>query len=257
MSPTVLTPLDGPEARPTDSPYRFWHRHFTANLRDSAALPWNEPHALNVEETRAAARSIQQFQLGEYARGRGLRRRAAAHPVLGADAWFLPALDLFIAEEQEHSRLLGMFLDRERIPRLARDWVDGVFRRLRKLAGLDACVSVLVTAEVLAVPFYEALRDATRSRLLRAICARILRDEAAHLKYQALNLGLIRCRLGRANRALRSLCHRALFDGTALMVWRQHRPVFRAAGWEFSRFWRTAHRCFNLLELRVGRMRRA
>jgi hypothetical protein len=233
------------------SPYEQWHRHFTSNLRDAPSLPWNDPHGLSAREGSVVTRSIQQFQLGEYARGRGLRRRAAAHPVLGADPWFLPALDLFIAEEQEHSRLLGMFLDHERIPRLARDWVDAVFRRLRKLAGLDACVSVLVTAEVLAVPFYTALRDATQSRLLRAICTRILRDEAAHLKYQALTLGMIRRRLSRTSRALRSLCHRVLFDGTSLMLWRQHRTVFRAAGWEFAKFWWTAHHWFALLDARV------
>ena len=89
------------------------------------------------------ARSIQQFQLGEWARGRGLWRRASAHPILGNDPSFLPALELFIAEEQNHSRMLGKFLYRKGIPRLNRHWLDGIFRRLRKLAGLEACVAVL------------------------------------------------------------------------------------------------------------------
>ena len=60
------------------------------------------------------------------------------------------------------------------------------------LLTLVACATVLVTAEVLAIPFYQALRDATRSSLLRAICVRILCDEASHLNYQALTIGLIR-----------------------------------------------------------------
>src|SRR5207248_1114771 len=121
--------------------------------------------------------------------GRGLMRRASSHPVLSVDAWFLPALELFIAEEQSHSRLLGDFLDREGIERLHHHWLNGIFRRLRKLAGLEACVTVLVTAEVLAIPFYQALRDATGSPLLRSICVRVLCDEVAHLNYQALTLG--------------------------------------------------------------------
>src|SRR4051794_29874464 len=99
-------------------------------------------------------RSVQQFQLGEWARGRGLKRRAAAHAGLAADPWFLPALDLFIAEEQGHSASLGRFLDHERTPRLAAHWVNQVFRRLRKCAGLEFCLLVLATAEVLAMPFY-------------------------------------------------------------------------------------------------------
>src|SRR5882724_4551609 len=235
----------------TGSPFEHWHRHFQQNRDAPSALPWHEPYHLSPDEVRLAGPSIQQFQLGEWARGRGLRRRAASHPVLGTDPSFLPALELFIAEEQGHSALLGRFLDHERIPRLDNNWLDAVFRRLRKLAGLDVCVTVLVTAEVLAMPFYAALRDATRSPLLRAICSRILRDEAAHLKYQALTLGLLRRPLSLVARAIRSRCHAALFRGTALLLWQQHRSVFRAAGWTFRRFRNDAGRWFTLLQQRI------
>ncbi len=44
---------------------------------------------------------------------------------------------------------------------------------------------VLATAEVLAIPYYTALRDATGSPLLRSICCRILTEEAQHLRFQA------------------------------------------------------------------------
>ncbi len=197
------------------------------------------------------ARSLQQFQLGEFARGRGLVRRAAAHRVLAADAGWLPSLQLFIAEEQEHSRILGRYLDREGIPRLKAHWLDVIFRRLRKLAGLEVCAAVLVTAETLAIPFYQALRDATRSPLLRAICVRILCDEAEHLKFQALTLGLIRRPLGKRARAVRSLGHAVLFQGTAVLLWQQYRGVFQAAGWNFHRFWNEACREFALLQQQV------
>jgi hypothetical protein len=196
-------------------------------------------------------RSLQQFQLGEWARGRGLTRRAASYPALTADPWFLPALELFIAEEQGHSTLLGRVLDRERLPRLTQHWVDVIFRRLRKLAGLEICVTVLVTAEVLAMPFYQALRDATRSSLLRSICRMILCDEAAHLHYQALTLGLLRRPLDEKARSRRAACHAAFFYGTALLLWQQHRRVFAAAGWNFFRFWADAGREFRRLQARI------
>jgi hypothetical protein len=203
---------------------------------------------LSAPEVRAVGHSIQQFQLGEYARGRGLRRRAASDPLLGSDRWFLEALDLFIAEEQGHSGMLGRFLDREGIPRLTDNWLDGAFRGLRKLAGLEVCVTVLVTAEILAVPFYQALRDATRSPLLRNICTRILRDEAAHLKYQALTIALVRRRASKLGRRVRRFCHWTLLHGTALLVWQQHRRVFSAAGWSFSHFSRGARQWFGFLQ---------
>jgi len=223
--------------------YQRWYRHFLENRDNPRAFPWDDSRPLSAAERRLVGKSVQQFQLGEWARGRGLMRRASSHPVLSADPWFLPALELFIAEEQGHSGILGRFLDREGIPRLASHWLDGTFRRLRKLAGLQVCAMVLVTAEVLAVPFYQALRDATRSPLLRSICVRILCDEAAHL--QALTLGLAR-RGG--PRVTCALCHSILFHGTALLLWLQHGRVFRAAGKNFRRFWIDARRGFDRLQ---------
>jgi hypothetical protein len=236
---------------PAASLYECWYRHFRENRDRPREFPWHDCCPLSAAERRLVARSIQQFQLGEWARGRGLRRRASSHPVLAADPWFLPALDLFIAEEQGHSGILGRFLDRERIPRVSSHWLDAIFRRLRKLAGLEVCAMVLVTAEVLAIPFYQALRDATHSRLLRSICARILCDEAAHLNYQALTLGLARRPLGEGVRAIWYRSHSILFNGTALLLWLQHRRVFRAAGRDFRRFWTDARRGFERLQSRI------
>lgn len=233
------------------SPYERWQRHFLRNRHAGGDLPWQDTSRLNPAERRLVARSIQQFQLGEWARGRGLMRRASSHPVFAADPWFVAALELFIGEEQGHSGILGRFLDHEGIPRLKNNWLDAIFRRLRKLAGLEACVTVLVTAEVLAIPFYQALRDATSSRLLRSICMRVLCDEAAHLNYQALTLGLIRRSMCRRVRSIHALGHSVLFHGTAAVLWQQHRRVFRAAGWSFRRFWMDARREFARFQRRI------
>ena len=238
-------------AASVSSLYERWYWHFLEKGDSPCALPWHDSYLLCTAERRLVARSIQQFQLGEWARGRGLMRRASSHPLLSTDRWFLPSLELFVAEEQCHSSILGRFLDRERIPRLRQHWLDSMFRWLRKLAGLEACAMVLVTAEVLAVPFYLALRDATRSHLLRLICMRILCDEAAHLNYQALTLGLVRRHRCNRARVIRLLCHSMLFHTTALLLWQQHHSVFRAAGWDFRRFWNHARRVFARLQRRI------
>lgn len=233
------------------SPYEPWHRYFLENRDSPSTLPWHDLSRLSAAERRLVAQPMQQFQLGEWARGRGLVRRASSHPVFATDSRFLPALKLFIAEEQRHSHLLGRFLDREGIPRLQSHWVDNTFRRLRKLAGLEVCATVLVTAEALAIPFYQALRDATRSHLLRSICMRILCDEAAHLNYQALTLGLIRSPLCETARKIRSHFHSMLFHCTALLLWEQHRRLFRAAGWDRRRFQEEAGTVFFRLQRRI------
>jgi hypothetical protein len=64
------------------SAYEQWHWYFLANRDGESNLPWQEPYRLSAAEVQAVAPSLQQFQLGEFARGRGLRRRAASHPRL-------------------------------------------------------------------------------------------------------------------------------------------------------------------------------
>src|SRR5712692_3837539 len=115
---------------------RFWHAYFMQNAA-SAEFCWNDSHHLTPAEENVVSGSIQQFQLGEGSDGAGLLRRAQIHARKTADPLFVPALQLFVLEEQRHSAWLGRFLDREGIPRLSRHWLDTVFRRLRKLAGLE------------------------------------------------------------------------------------------------------------------------
>jgi hypothetical protein len=202
-----------------------WLLYFQDN-RTPSPHPWDDPYRLTPAERETVSASVQQFQLGEGSDGSSFFSRGAE---LAADPDFLPSLRLFVAEEQRHSAELGRFLDREGIPRLARHWVDQVFRRLRKLAGLEVMVRVLVTAEIIALPYYRALREATRSPLLRSICSRILSDEDAHLRYQAATL----LRLGR--RRWVDVAHRWLLYATLLVVWKEHRRVFRAGKYRFSR----------------------
>ena len=74
-------------------------------------------------------------------------------------------------------------------------------------AGLELRMRVLATAEVLAIPYYTALRDATGSPLLRSICSRILAEEAEHLRFQAFTfarLGSRRQAVSEKNRARRA-----------------------------------------------------
>jgi hypothetical protein len=127
-----------------------------------------------------------------------------------------------------------------------------VFRKLRKLAGLELCLTVLVTAECIAVPYYRALRDATGSRLLRAICTEILREEAAHLEYQADNLlALFRSRPP-WRRPLVHALHAVLLTVTCGVVWQQHSRVFRAANYGWLRFWAEAALELSCIDRRIA-----
>jgi hypothetical protein len=122
--------------------------------------------------------------------------------------------------------------------------VDNAFRSIRGLAGLELRMRVLATAEVLAMPYYQALREATASPLLQAICGRILEEEAMHLRFQAFTFRLFESKRPTILNCLTSVANGMLLAGATAVVWREHRAVFRAAGYSRKRLAEEAARWF-------------
>ncbi len=209
-----------------------WVRYFRANAAEPS-LPWDDGYRLSGAERAVVIQSIQQFQLGENAQGRRLLQRANV-----LDSEFVQALRLFIQEEQRHSDLLGRFLAAQGARCLQRHWVHAAFRRVRGLAGVELRMRVMATAEVLAIPYYTALRDATGSPLLRSICNRILAEEAQHLRFQAFTFGRLGSRRPALMRAIALAVHRWFLMAITLLVWIEHRLVFRAGGYSLRQLWR-------------------
>jgi len=220
-----------------------WILLFSSRTASRETLPWSHPRTLTDGELRLVSGSIRQFQLGEGSAGTGLIRRGRASRLAALDPDFIPSLELFIKEEQRHSRHLARFLQREGVALFRQHWVDQVFRRARKCAGLELCLRVLVMAEIVAVPYYTALRRATGSELLQCICANILADEADHLRFQAENLK--RLQSGRRSFPwLELMFWRSFQLATLLVVWREHGKVLRAGGYGWNSF---RKECIRLL----------
>lgn len=224
----------------------YWVDYFYQNAREPI-LPWDDEVRLSGAEKRAVIASIQQFQLGEGASGARMLERARRFSRETGDLGLIAALRLFLREEQRHSRILARFLYTENAPCLAKHWVHSVFRWLRGMAGLELCLRVLVTAEVLARPYYAALRDATRSPLLRSICQRFLDEESAHLRFQAFVLRRFQSRHHLLPEVLIKTSHAVLLAWTVALVWVEHKTVFRSAGRSFHHFWKEAWGEFDAL----------
>jgi hypothetical protein len=227
---------------------KAWHIHFLANQQNPGEMPWDDAYKLSSTERRAIQHSIQQFQLGESSEGRRLLNRARAYSLATNDPDFAEALSLFVKEEQRHSAYLLRFMRAQRIPKVSSHWVDSVFRRLRVLAGLELSLRVLVTAEIIAVPYYTALGRSTASRLLNAISSRIVQDEAAHLKFQSSMLSRLAATRRPIVRRLIAQLHQLFLIGTSFVVWCEHGTVFRAAGYTFELFLRESLAEFAALE---------
>jgi hypothetical protein len=223
-----------------------WVDYFYQNAPEPI-LPWGDGVRLSGAEKRAVIASIQQFQLGEGASGARMLEYAQRFSRETGDLGLIAALKLFLREEQRHSKTLARFLQIENAPCLEKHWIHGVFRWLRGMAGLELHLKVLVTAELLARPYYAALRDATRSPLLRSICQRIFEEERAHLRFQAFVLSRFQNRHRRLSQVLIKTSHAVLLASTATLVWAEHKAVFASAGRTFRQFWRETWKEFDSL----------
>jgi hypothetical protein len=215
-----------------------WLDYFHDNALNLLELPWDAGAQITAGEREAIAASVQEFQLGESSEGRNLISAARRYAEQSGDAAYLHGLLLFIAEEHRHARDLGRFLDLAGVPRAGHAWPDTVFRWMRRGAGLEASIVVLVTAEVIAKVYYAALRDATGSRLLRRLCDQILRDEVAHVHFQTERLAILRAGRSGWRMGLSSSLHRFLMFGTIFVVWHKHGRALKQGGYSFGRFWR-------------------
>ena len=223
-----MTELKLVPARRRDS--AAWLEYFRTNNEELLELPWDAGAELSGADKQAIAASVQIFQLGERSEGKHLSRSAKLYAQRTGDHAYYEAMVLFIKEEQRHARDLARFMELNGIPVIKKTPTDSVFRWLRHLADLEMSVAVLVYAEIIAQVYYPALKEATRSQVLRRLCDQIIADEDDHVAFQSQRLAILRRRRPRWVIALVHACYRAFFWVTAGVVWLGHAPVFRAAG---------------------------
>ena len=147
-------------------------------------------------------------------------------------------VELFIREEQRHAALLRAFMEDHRIPLRSRDWTDQVFRRVRRLAGLELYLCVLITAELIGNVYYRALGSATGCQRLRVLCRTLVADELVHVAFESELLLALRGARPHWMRGLIHLTHRTFFAASAGVVWSMHRSLLRHAGYDARTFLR-------------------
>lgn len=172
----------------------------------------------------AVARSVQRFQVGEAGDGANLVAKAAG------DDTYLAAVRLFVAEEQNHARMLAALLGSAGVPTIDSHWSDTVFVRLRRALGLRLELMVLLIAEVVALRYYRALRDGTTDPLTAQVAARILADEERHVPFHCQRLsGAFPGLPGLARRAVFGVW-RLLLLGATITVALDHGSALRTLG---------------------------
>jgi hypothetical protein len=222
----------------SEGDFEIWLNHFEHHAKHPRCGPHGLSDLLSPDERRLIASSIATFQLGEQSDGHTLLRAAQRF----AEERRIPALvrivELFIREEQRHAALLRAFMQEHHIALKRTDWTDRVFRRLRRLAGLELSLYVLISAELIGIVYYRALEAATDCRRLVMLCRTLVSDELAHVGFESQLLLALRARRADAVQILMRSAHRAFFAGTVGVVWLTHRSVLRRAGYGARSFLR-------------------
>ncbi len=213
------------------SPYARWLDYF----EDRHGRELQAPYAARFVERpgRAAlARSIERFELGESGDGERLRRLAAQT----GDAAYARAIELFVAEEGQHAKWLGILRERFGGVRLESHWSDRAFVLLRHVGGLRREICVLLTAELIALTYYRVVAQAYDDPVLEAACERILLDERGHVAFHRATLSIEFARMPAPARAAGVLSWRAFVAAVAAVVAWDHREVLALAGVSRSEF---------------------
>jgi hypothetical protein len=218
--------------------FEIWLNHFEYHAQYPRRVPPGFCDRLRPDERRLIASSIATFQLGEQSDGRTFLRAVQRF----AHGRRIPALvriaELFIREEQHHAALLRAFMEDHHIALKRTDWTDRVFRLVRRLAGLELYIYILISAELIAIVYYRALEAATNCQRLMVLCRGLVSDELAHVGFESQLLLALRADRAAPVQALMRLAHRAFFAATASVVWLTHRSVLRQSGYGARSFLR-------------------
>ncbi|MFF4394040.1 ferritin-like domain-containing protein [Streptomyces sp. NPDC001480] len=202
-----------------------WTRRFEEEDQRRRDRP--DPHwAQGASLHRAVWASVQRFQVGEDGDGANLVAKAEQ----AGDPDYAHAVKLFVAEEQNHARLLARLLTAGGVPALAGHWSDRAFVRLRRLMGLRTELLVLMIAEVVALRYYRALRDGAGDPLTSDVAGRILADEQRHVPFHCERLHASFRELSRPLRRPVAAAWRLLLCAVCLVVAADHGAALRELG---------------------------
>ncbi|MFI5638345.1 ferritin-like domain-containing protein [Streptomyces goshikiensis] len=205
--------------------YETWVREFEAERERRAAVgdpPWSPGAALDP----ALVRSLRKFQVGEDGDGSALIGKAER----AGDPGYAEAVRLFVAEEQNHARMLALLLAAGGAQTLSGHWSDAAFVRLRRLMGLRMELLVLMVAEVVALRYYRAVRDGAADPLASEVAGRILADEERHVPFHCRRLREGFAGLPAPARRAVAGGWRILLAGAAALVAVDHGPALRHLG---------------------------
>ncbi|MEP7277910.1 MAG: ferritin-like domain-containing protein [Bacteroidota bacterium] len=175
--------------------------------------------------------------VGETSDGAHLLAASKKHVARIGDDFYCDAVQLFIKEVQKHGNNLGRYLDAIGERKIARNWGDTLFRKIRYCnTSMELWTIAVITVERIAQLFYQSLKNTTDCELLKQVCTDILIDEAVHINFQQQRLQLIFSGKSILQKIASYQFYRLFYFSTILVVWMAHRKALKAGGNPLGRY---------------------
>ena len=210
--------------------YQQWLTHFKENDKARLQIDFSEEPILTHEQRKLIFKSIKAFQMGEHSDGVYLTELAERFGKEYHEPFYAETMNLFIKEENFHSAYLAWYLKYHNEPMAKKNRLDKLFRKLRHDGRLFTEISVLLTAEIIAISYYSALgnvADRIGSKDLRAICNQMLHDELPHIVFQSYTL---------SHFGNRKAFRRFIMECTTFTVYLMYGKLLKAGGYGYRRF---------------------
>jgi len=216
----------------------YWIRHFRHNRLNRAEPEWDAALRLDDRRREALASSLAEYQLGD---GGGPCRLIAsdAEALRASDDQVREVIDLWFAEEKEHSRLLQGAVVRLGGSLIEDSYAFRLFNQCRRVFDAQFEMLVLLIVEIVSTGYYRVIRAHCDDEPISDMCRLILRDEAGHV---AFHRDRLRSLYPEGPRLPWRLNFMLLGWACAAFLWLGHGRRLRVVGgsWaEFSRHVRT------------------
>lgn len=159
-----------------------WIHHFRQNRLNRTEPDWKAPLHLDDRKRDALAASLAEYQLGD---GGGPCRLIAsdAETLRASDDHVREVIDLWFAEEKEHSRLLHGAVSRLDGTLVEDSYAFRLFNQCRRLFDAQFEMLVLLIVEIVSTGYYRVIRNHCDDTPISDMCRLILRDEAGHVAF--------------------------------------------------------------------------
>ncbi|MFA6545488.1 MAG: ferritin-like domain-containing protein [Limisphaerales bacterium] len=229
-----------------------WVAHFQRNREQRAEPDWAAPFALSEAVLKHLRPSLAEYQLGDGG-GPACLIAGDAEQFRGSSEAMRQIVDLWFAEEREHSRLLGRAVDRIGARRIHGHWSFTAFLACRRAMGVRAELQVLLLVEIVSTVYYRLIRRHCADQPLREMCSLILRDEAGHVAFHRDRLAAAGVSARGLSGTLWEVQFRLFGLAAAGMLWLTHGRCLRALGARPLEFCREIHRELSRFIWRLGR----